>query len=76
MESIDTELTTAEIAARLAAKKAQTWTYTSSHGKTCEKCVEAVESAESFAIVRGSVSSTYTLSYPTEDHAGTATRVQ
>jgi hypothetical protein len=54
----------------------QTWTYTSTHGKTCAKCAEAVDSAESFAIVRGSVSSTYTLSYPTEDHAGTATRVQ
>jgi hypothetical protein len=52
----------------------QTWTYTSTHGKTCAKCAQSVSDAKSFAIVRGSVSSTYTLSYPTEDHAGTATR--
>ena len=76
MEIINTELTAREIAGRLAAKREQAWTYTSTHGKTCEKCAEAVDSAESFAVVRGSVSSTYTLSYPTEDHAGTATRVR
>jgi hypothetical protein len=54
----------------------QTWTYTSIHGKTCTKCVDSVKSAEDFATVRGSVSSTYTLSYPEGDHAGTATRVR
>jgi len=54
----------------------QTWKYSSTHGKTCDKCRDAVGNAESMAVVRGSVSSTYTLSYPTEDHAGTATRVR
>jgi hypothetical protein len=54
----------------------QSWTYTSTHGKTCDKCVEAADNAEAFARVRGSVSSTYTLAYLTEEHKGTATRSQ
>lgn len=54
----------------------QTWTYTSTHGKTCGKCAEAAHTARTYATVAGSVSSTYTLSYPTEDHVGTATRSQ
>jgi hypothetical protein len=54
----------------------QTWTYTSTHGKTCAKCVDAVRAAEDFTIVRGSVSSTYTLSGLTEEHSGAAARVR
>jgi hypothetical protein len=53
---------------------AKAWKYTSTHGKSCEKCYEAVGNAESMAVVRGSVSSTYTLSELNEEHAGTATR--
>jgi hypothetical protein len=54
----------------------QTWTYTSTHGKTCEKCVEAAAGAQTYARVTGSVSGTYTLIGPIEDHDGTATRVR
>lgn len=54
----------------------QSWAYTSTHGKTCAKCAQAVSDAKSFAIVRGSVASTYTLSELTEEHSGTATRVR
>lgn len=77
MEIISTELTTAEIAARLAAKRGKAWTYTSTHGKTCYTCIEATRIARSYATVRGSVSATYCATHPTEgDHSGTATRVQ
>jgi len=76
MEIIDTELTTREIAARLAGKQGKAWTYTSTHGKTCEKCAEATRTARTYATATGSVASTYTLSYPEGDHAGTATRVR
>jgi hypothetical protein len=77
MEIIDTELTTREIADRLAVKQGKAWTYTSTHGKSCEKCVEATQIARSYATVRGSVSATYRATHPTEgDHSGTATRVR
>ena len=77
MEIINTELTTAEIADRLASKREQTWTYTSTHGKTCDTCAEATGTARIYAQATGSVSSTYKLShYSNGDHAGTATRVQ
>lgn len=54
----------------------QTWKYTSAHGKTCEKCAECVRDAESFATVRGSVSSTYSLTELSGSHSGTATRAR
>jgi 7-cyano-7-deazaguanine synthase in queuosine biosynthesis len=76
MEIINTELTTGEIANRLRAKREKAWTYTSTHGKTCEKCAECVRDAESFATVRGSVSSTYSLTDLDGTHSGTATRVR
>ena len=77
MEIIDTELTTREIADRLADKRGKAWTYTSTHGKTCEKCVEATQIARSYATVRGSVLASYITSRATDvDHAGTATRVR
>jgi hypothetical protein len=50
------------------------WTYTSTHGKGCAYCCDAVHTARTYAMVTGSVASTYTLSYPTEEHAGTASR--
>jgi hypothetical protein len=52
----------------------QNWTYTSTHGVACAKCEKAARTARIYATVTGSVASTYTLSYPTEEHAGTATR--
>jgi hypothetical protein len=52
----------------------QTWNYTSTHGKGCDDCRDAVHTARTYAAVTGSVASTYTLSYPTEEHAGTASR--
>ncbi len=56
--------------------EATTWTYTSTHGKGCPDCRKAAESARIYATVTGSVSSTYTTSYLTEEHRGTAARVQ
>jgi hypothetical protein len=52
----------------------QNWTYTSTHGVACAKCEEAARTARIYAIVRGSVSATYTISRGADDHAGTATR--
>jgi hypothetical protein len=52
----------------------QTWTYTSTHGKTCGMCVEAAKTARIYAKVTGSVSGTYTLSDQLGDHKGTARR--
>ena len=53
----------------------QTWTYTTDHGDSCEKCAEAAQTARIYAQASGSVASTYKTSHPTEgDHAGTATR--
>jgi hypothetical protein len=76
MEIIDTELTTGKIADRLRARQETAWTYTSTHGETCAECAKAVKTARTYAAVTGSVASTYTLSYPEGDHAGTATRSQ
>jgi hypothetical protein len=54
----------------------QTWAYTSTHGVSCTECAKAVKTARTYATVTGSVASTYTLSYPEGDHAGTATRTE
>lgn len=50
------------------------WTYTSTHGETCGECRKAASTARIYAIARGSVASTYTISRGNDDHAGTATR--
>jgi uncharacterized protein (DUF2141 family) len=74
MEIIDTELTAREIADRLRAKQGKVWAYTSTHGKTCMMCEEAVIQAKAVAVEHDSVCTTYTLHYQGEVHIGTAIR--